>query len=99
MVCPQQIKVGFQIIKNLTCFILQGMMDCLYAKCIPYITDCVMGELERLGEKYRLALKTIKDPRIEKLPCVHKGIYADDCLVNRVTQVSSHYTRVVCIWC
>lgn len=66
--------------------LVKGMMDCLYAKCIPYITDCVMGELERLGEKYRLALKTIKDPRIEKLPCVHKGIYADDCLVNRVTQ-------------
>lgn len=72
------------------------MMDCLYAKCIPYITDCVMGELERLGEKYRLALKTIKDPRIEKLPCVHKGIYADDCLVNRVTQVSRQHTGVVC---
>ena len=23
----------------------------------PYITDCVMGELEKLGLKYRLALK------------------------------------------
>merc|ERR1719468_1416274 len=29
--------------------IVQSMMDCLYAKCIPYITDCVMAELEKLG--------------------------------------------------
>ena len=32
-------------------------MDCLYAKCIPYVTDCVMAELEKLGTKYRVALK------------------------------------------
>ena len=67
---------------------LQGMMDCLYAKCIPYLTECVEGELERMGEKFRLALKIIKDSRIERLPCMHKGIYADDCLVQRVTQVN-----------
>lgn len=64
-------------------------MDCLYAKCIPYLTDCVRGEIERLGEKYRLALKVIKDNRIETLPCLHKGIYADDCLVQRITEVSN----------
>lgn len=64
------------------------MMDCLYAKCTPYITDCVVGELEKLGQKYKLALKIIKDPRFERLPCMHRGVYADDCLVNRVTQVS-----------
>ena len=28
-----------------------------------------------------------KDPRFERLPCLHKGTYADDCLVQRVTQV------------
>lgn len=63
-------------------------MECLYAKCIPYITDCVMGELEKLGQKYKIALRIIKDPRFERLNCMHKGTYADDCLVNRVTQVS-----------
>uniref|UniRef100_A0A0P4WI72 rRNA-processing protein FCF1 homolog n=1 Tax=Scylla olivacea TaxID=85551 RepID=A0A0P4WI72_SCYOL len=66
--------------------LVKGMMDCLYAKCIPYLTECVQGELERMGERYRLALKVIKDARIERLPCMHKGIYADDCLVQRVTQ-------------
>ena len=30
-----------------------------------------------------------KDPRFERLPCVHKGTYADDCLVDRVTQVNA----------
>lgn len=64
------------------------MMECLYAKCIPYITDCVSGELEKLGQKYKLALRMIKDPRFERLKCTHKGTYADDCIVNRVTQVS-----------
>ena len=28
-----------------------SMLDCLYAKCTPYITECVMGELEKLGAK------------------------------------------------
>ncbi|KAJ1972259.1 rRNA-processing protein fcf1, partial [Dimargaris xerosporica] len=37
--------------------VVQAMMDCLYAKCIPCVTDCVIGELERLGRKYRLALR------------------------------------------
>lgn len=27
-----------------------------------------------------------KDPRFERLPCAHKGTYADDCIVNRVTE-------------
>lgn len=103
------------------------MMECLYAKCTPCITDCVMAELEKLGEKYRVALKIAKDPRydpnhlslenfshsphqafsplfpvqpvlyssqrifrivcrFEKLPCNHKGTYADDCLCERVRQ-------------
>lgn len=72
------------------------MMECLYAKCIPYITDCVMGELEKLGQKYKLALKIIKDSRFERLKCMHKGTYADDCLVNRVTQVSTDYRILLC---
>ncbi|XP_071454285.1 rRNA-processing protein FCF1 homolog [Hetaerina americana] len=66
--------------------IIQSMMDCLYAKSIPYITDCVMGELEKLGRKYKVALKIAKDLRYERLPCMHKGTYADDCIVQRVTQ-------------
>ncbi|KZO90339.1 Fcf1-domain-containing protein [Calocera viscosa TUFC12733] len=65
--------------------IVQGMMDCLYAKCIPCVTDCVMAELEKLGPKYRIALRVARDPRFERLPCSHTGTYADDCLVKRVT--------------
>ena len=52
--------------------IIQSMMDCLYAKCIPYITDCVIAELEKLGSKFRIALRIVKDPRFERLPCMHK---------------------------
>uniref|UniRef100_A0A131XQC2 rRNA-processing protein FCF1 homolog n=1 Tax=Hyalomma excavatum TaxID=257692 RepID=A0A131XQC2_9ACAR len=66
--------------------VIQSMMDCLYAKCIPYVTDCVIGELEKLGSKYRVALRIAKDPRFVRLPCLHRGTYADDCLVERVTQ-------------
>ncbi|CAL8080593.1 unnamed protein product [Orchesella dallaii] len=76
--------INFAIKNKLDIF--QSMMDCLYAKCTPYITDCVLGELEKLGSKYRVALKIIKDPRFERLPCYHKGTYADDCLVQRVMQ-------------
>ncbi|ONK77659.1 uncharacterized protein A4U43_C02F9120 [Asparagus officinalis] len=28
-----------------------------------------------------------KDPRFDRLPCIHKGTYADDCIVDRVTQM------------
>ncbi|XP_006618110.1 rRNA-processing protein FCF1 homolog [Apis laboriosa] len=66
--------------------IIENMMECLYAKCIPYITDCVIGEMEKLGQKYRIALRIMKDPRFERLNCMHKGTYADDCIINRVTQ-------------
>ncbi len=40
--------------------LVRGMMDCLYAECKPCITDCVMAELEKLGQKYRVALKVAK---------------------------------------
>ncbi|KAJ5975190.1 rRNA-processing protein FCF1 [Penicillium waksmanii] len=64
--------------------IIPTMMDCLYAKCTPVITDCVIAELEKLGQKYRLALRVAKDPRFERIKCDHKGTYADDCLVDRI---------------
>ncbi|XP_043482375.1 rRNA-processing protein FCF1 homolog [Leptopilina heterotoma] len=76
--------VNFSIKNKLD--VIQNMEECLYAKCIPYVTDCVLGELEKLGPKYKIALKIIKDPRFERLPCNHRGTYADDCLVNRVMQ-------------
>ncbi|KAI8874236.1 Fcf1-domain-containing protein [Ramicandelaber brevisporus] len=65
---------------------VKAMMDCLYAKCIPCITDCVMAELEKLGPKFRIALRIARDPRFERLSCSHAGTYADDCIVKRVTQ-------------
>ncbi|KAK7057540.1 Fcf1-domain-containing protein, partial [Favolaschia claudopus] len=72
--------------------LVSGMMDCLYAKCIPCITDCVMAELEKLGHRYRVALRIARDPRFERLKCSHSGTYADDCLVQRVT---SHKCYIV----
>jgi U3 small nucleolar RNA-associated protein 24 len=65
---------------------VRSMMDCLLAKCTPCITDCVMAELEKLGGKYRIALRLAKDPRFERIPCHCKGNYADDCLVNMAKQ-------------
>ncbi|KAL4072801.1 Fcf1-domain-containing protein [Scleroderma yunnanense] len=65
--------------------LISGMMDCLYAKCIPCVTDCVIAELEKLGHRYCVALRVARDPRFERLDCSHTGTYADDCLVQRVT--------------
>ncbi|CAN0274447.1 unnamed protein product, partial [Ectocarpus sp. 8 AP-2014] len=62
--------------------IVKAMMDCLLAKAIPCVTDCVVAELEKLGPKYRVALRLSKDPRFQRLPCSHTGTYADDCLVQ-----------------
>ena len=76
--------INFSIKNKLEVY--KSMMDCLLAKCIPCITDCVMAELEKLGTKYRLALRLAKDPRFERLPCTHTGTYADDCLLQRCQQ-------------
>ncbi|KAK2760391.1 rRNA-processing protein fcf1 [Arachnomyces sp. PD_36] len=69
--------------------LLPSMMDCLYASCNPIITSCVLSELEKLGPKYRLALRIAKDERFERVKCDHAGKgggYADDCLVDRVVK-------------
>lgn len=63
----------------------KGMLDCLIAKCIVCVTDCVVAELEKLGHRYRLALQLVKDPRVTRLTCAHTGTYADDCIVERIT--------------
>jgi len=65
--------------------LIGGMMDCLYAKCIPCVTDCVMAELEKLGHRYRVALRIARDERFERLKCDHSGTYADDCIIQRVS--------------
>lgn len=47
----------------------------------------VMAELEKLGPKYRVALRIAKNsPGVKRLTCLHQGTYADDCLVDRVKQ-------------
>eukprot|EP00158_Paraphelidium_tribonemae_P001762 Partr_v1_DN24779_c0_g1_i1_m37322 putative FCF1 small subunit (SSU) processome component homolog (S. cerevisiae) len=75
--------------------LIKSMMDCLYAKCIPCITDCVIAELEKLGPRYRIALRVARAPRFERMPCSHKGTYADDCLVHRV-QAHKCYIVATC---
>ena len=78
--------INFSIMNKLD--IIPAMMDCLFAKCIPCVTQCVMAELEKLAtqDRFRVALRVAKNPLFELLPCQHKGTYADDCLVERVTQ-------------
>jgi U3 small nucleolar RNA-associated protein 24 len=64
--------------------LLAGFLDCLCTLYIPCVSSCVIMELEKLGAKFRLALKCIRDERIIKLECCHKPniIYADDCIYN-----------------
>ena len=52
-------------------------MDCFCAKCISCIVACLMA--------YQVALSIAQDPGFEWLNHTHKGIYAGDCLVQRVT--------------
>lgn len=65
---------------------LPTFMDLLLAKCNLFLTDCVIGEMEKLGQRYAIALRIAKDQRIRRLKCDHKGLYADDCIVERVTK-------------
>jgi U3 small nucleolar RNA-associated protein 24 len=45
-----------------------------------------MGELEKLGARYRIALRMARDERWERIRCSHRGTYADDCIVDRVSK-------------
>ena len=49
--------------------IFKNSMDLLLGKVIPYVTDCVVAELEKLGHKYKLAIRLTKDPRFKRLKC------------------------------
>ena len=61
------------------------MLHLLSPSGIPCVTDCVLSELEKLGPRYRIALRIARDPRFERLTCSHQGTYADDCIVQRIT--------------
>nr|UXY88274.1 pre-rRNA processing protein, FCF1 [Cryptomonas curvata] len=64
--------------------LFEGLLNCLCALYIPVVSRCVIMELEKLGVRFRLALKCIRDDRIIKLECNHPPniVYADDCIYN-----------------
>jgi hypothetical protein len=47
--------------------------------------------LEKLGPKYRLALRTARDERNIRLKCDHKGVYADNC--KRIVESFSYFAN------
>lgn len=73
--------------------IVRGLMDCLLAKVIPCVTTCVIAELEKLGPKFRVALRLAKDPRFRRIRT--EGDYADDNIVKLVTE-SKCYIVATC---
>jgi len=66
--------------------LIESLTNCLEGEVNLLVPECVFGELEKLGRVYRLALNMIKSLKISKLACLHKGTYADDCIVNRVKE-------------
>lgn len=64
----------------------QTISECLDGEVQLYVPECVFGELEKLGRVYRLALNLIRGVKHEVLKCDHKGVYADDCIINRIKE-------------
>mmetsp|Transcript_19069 Transcript_19069/g.38892 ORF Transcript_19069/g.38892 Transcript_19069/m.38892 type:complete len:147 (-) Transcript_19069:144-584(-) len=66
--------------------IFKSFVECLYSKCILCTSECVLLELERLGPKFRLALRVLREKKIIKLTCSHSSslIYADDCILHTI---------------
>ena len=44
--------INFSIQLKLDVF--KSLMDCLLAKCVPCVTDCILAELEKLGPKFAM---------------------------------------------
>ena len=68
-----------------------GMMDCLYAQCVPHVTDRAMAELE--AGRSTAGASRREGPRFVRLPCTHPGTYADDCICRRVRQHKCYTAR------
>lgn len=85
--------INFSVMNKLD--VIKAATDCLFAKCDICITDCVIGELEKLGDRFRVALRIAKDPRFIRLKCHHRGVYADDCICKRV-ESSPVYVVATC---
>ncbi len=68
--------------------ILKNSMDLLLGKVIPVETDCVVTELEKLGSRYRMALKIIKYLRFQKVKCDHKAILINVRFINRASMLT-----------
>jgi len=62
------------------------LISCLYSRVNMFVTDCVIGEMETLGKVHTLAVKMLKGEKFRRLTCDHKGIYADNCLIDRAKQ-------------
>ena len=77
--------------------LVSSLTDCLDAISIPCISECVLMEIEKLGPKFKLALKYIKNKNFIKLRCLHPKniIYADDCIFNTVS-LSRFFTVATC---
>lgn len=71
--------------------VVQGLITLLCAKVTPYITDCIMSELEKQHQRFAIALRIARDPRIKRIHCNHanKG-YGDDCLCLKVSQAKCY---------
>lgn len=62
------------------------IMEALGGSIKLHVPECVLGELEKLGRPYRVGLALVRSEDVERLKCDHKGTYADDCIVDRVTK-------------
>ena len=59
---------------------------------VPYSTTvCTCLKFPKLFPNLILS-SVARDPRFERLSCTHKGTYADDCLIERIT---SHKCYIV----
>ncbi|EFX02825.1 duf652 domain containing protein [Grosmannia clavigera kw1407] len=91
MVPPYQVLVDTNFLSHTVqrkLPLLETRMDCLYATCRPILTDCFMAELEKLGPKYRIALKIARDERWERATCTHKGGVFARFLVYQIMSVA-----------
>lgn len=64
----------------------EALIECLEGDIQLYAPECVFAELEKLGRVYRVALNMIRRLDVQKLACLHKGTYADDCILSRVKE-------------
>lgn len=85
-----KLKITFVLVSNHSNIIIDNSIILLLQRKLN-ICSLWLKEKKKIIYWVIFFGRMAKDPRFDRLPCLHRGTYADDCIVNRIQQVMCFY--------